>query len=71
MDVSKNVIRNSQFQGLGYSLALEKKSYVHHRMPENPQGVAMMKKGGLTFSSDFMDTIANDKPQGEIKYFII
>ena len=69
MDASKKVIRNSQFQGLGYSLAAETKSYVHHRMPENPQGLAMMKRGDLTFSSDFMDTIATDKPKGIISKF--
>jgi radial spoke head protein 9 len=63
LDASKSVIRNSQFQGLSYAAAAEKRSFVHLRAPENPQGIAMLKKGGVSFSSDFMDSIANDKPQ--------
>lgn len=56
------MIKNSQFQGLAYPVASERKSYVHLRSPETKQGQAMMKKGGVVFSSDFMDTIATDKP---------
>lgn len=63
LDVTKAVVRHSQFQGLSYGGALEHKAFVHVRPPESPLGREMMAKGGAAFSSDFLDSIASDRPR--------
>lgn len=62
VDATKKVIFNKFFGGLSFHTASELRAYYHLRYPENPQGVASMKKPGIV-KADFLDCITKDAPQ--------
>jgi len=62
VDATKRVIFNSYYVGLSYETAAEKRAYYHFRKPENPQGVAVLKKAGIIKSGEFLDSIVTDIP---------
>lgn len=63
MDAGKKVIVNGNNQGLGYETSLEARAYLHMRRPENPQGIALMRRPGIVKTDDFMDCIDRDMPK--------
>lgn len=65
VDATKKVIFNNYYTGLSYHTSAELRAYFHFRYPENPQGIAAMKKPGI-IKSDFLDGITKDNPTGKI-----
>lgn len=63
LDAGKKVIVNGNNQGLGYETSLEARAYLHMRRPENPQGIALMRRPGIVKTDDFMDCIDRDMPK--------
>jgi hypothetical protein len=63
VDATKKVIFNNYYSGLSYHTSAELRAYFHFRYPENPQGIAAMKKPGI-LKSDFLDCITKDTPTG-------
>lgn len=63
VDATKKVIFNNYYSGLSYHTSAELRAYFHFRYPENPQGIAAMKKPGI-IKSDFLDGITKDVPTG-------
>jgi hypothetical protein len=57
---------NNNYQGLSYQTSSELRAYMHLRRPENPQGVALMKRPGIVKTDDFLDCIDKDQPKGSI-----
>jgi hypothetical protein len=68
VDASKRVIMNPYFEGLSYNTAAELRAYLHFRVPESLQGLALLKKPGIIKSGDFLDCITKDLPDGELKH---
>jgi hypothetical protein len=64
VDATKKVIFNNYYTGLSYHTSAELRAYFHFRYPENPQGIAAMKKPGI-IKSDFLDCITKDIPTGK------
>lgn len=62
VDAKKKVIFNEYYPGLTYHTAAEQRAYFHFRTPENPQGIAAMKKPGI-IKNDFLDCITMDSPE--------
>lgn len=63
VDATKKVIFNNYYTGLSYHTSAELRAYYHFRYPENPQGIAAMKKPGI-IKADFLDCITKDVPTG-------
>lgn len=61
VDAKKRVIFNEYYPGLSFHTGLELRAFYHFRYPENPQGIATMKKPGI-IKSDFLDAITKDQP---------
>eukprot|EP00604_Paraphysomonas_vestita_P003033 CAMPEP_0174821326 /NCGR_PEP_ID=MMETSP1107-20130205/6726_1 /TAXON_ID=36770 /ORGANISM="Paraphysomonas vestita, Strain GFlagA" /LENGTH=167 /DNA_ID=CAMNT_0016038227 /DNA_START=376 /DNA_END=879 /DNA_ORIENTATION=- len=61
VDATKKVIFNNYYTGLSYHTSAELRAYYHFRYPENPQGIAAMKKPGI-IKADFLDCITKDVP---------
>mmetsp|Transcript_10594 Transcript_10594/g.16052 ORF Transcript_10594/g.16052 Transcript_10594/m.16052 type:complete len:277 (+) Transcript_10594:57-887(+) len=61
VDATKKVIFNNYYSGLSYHTSAELRAYYHFRFPENPQGIAAMKKPGI-IKADFLDCITKDVP---------
>ena len=70
LDTSKKVIANSNYTGLSFDTSNELRAYLHMRMPESLQGIALMKRPGILKTDDFLDCIDKDFPKGEIVVFI-
>jgi len=64
IDATKKVIQNAYFQGLSFHTSMEARAYMHFRLPQSQQGIALLKKPGIIKSGDFMDCIDKDMPQG-------
>jgi radial spoke head protein 9 len=64
VDATKKVIFNNYYSGLSYHTSAELRAYFHFRHPENPQGIAAMKKPGI-LKADFLDCITKDTPTGQ------
>ena len=64
VDTGKRVLVNSNYQGLSYQTSSELRAYLHLRRPENPQGIALMKRPGIVKTDDFLDCIDKDLPKG-------
>jgi hypothetical protein len=64
VDAAKKVIPSTNFNGLSYQTASEKRAYLHYRKPESLQGIALLRKPGLVTSGDFLDCIDKDAPAG-------
>jgi len=62
VDATKKIVFNEFFSGLSYHTASELRAFYHLRYPENPQGIASMKKPGIV-KADFLDAITKDTPQ--------
>lgn len=68
VDATKKVIFNNYFSGLSYHTSAELRAYYHFRFPENPQGIASLKKPGI-IKADFLDCITKDVPTGMLFSF--
>jgi radial spoke head protein 9 len=64
VDATKKVIFNNYYSGLSYHTSAELRAYYHFRFPENPQGIASLKKPGI-IKADFLDCITKDVPTGK------
>mmetsp|Transcript_2825 Transcript_2825/g.4355 ORF Transcript_2825/g.4355 Transcript_2825/m.4355 type:complete len:267 (-) Transcript_2825:63-863(-) len=63
VDTGKRVMVNNNYQGLSYQTSLQLRAYMHLRRPENPQGIALMKRPGIVKTDDFLDCIDKDQPK--------
>jgi len=63
LDAGKRIVANSNNQGLSYQTSLEARAYMHLRRPENPQGIALLKRPGIVKTDDFLDCIDRDLPK--------
>lgn len=66
LDTGKKVIPNSNYQGLSYETSTQLRAYLHLRLPESLQGIALMKRPGILKTDDFLDCIDKDLPKGEL-----
>jgi len=64
LDAAHRPILNRTYEGLSYSAAGNLKSYYHFRKAESTFAKSSMEKEGLVRAGDFLDPIANDKPDG-------
>lgn len=64
LDTGKKVIPNSNYQGLSYETSTQLRAYLHLRLPESLQGIALMKRPGILKTDDFLDCIDKDLPKG-------
>jgi hypothetical protein len=62
---------NGSSHGLSYQTSLEARAYMHLRRPENPQGIALLKRPGIVKTDDFLDCIDRDIPKGKVSVAVI
>ena len=65
LDTGKKVIPNTNFNGLSYETSTELRAYMHLRMPEGLQGIALMQRPGILKTDDFLDCLDKDQPKGK------
>jgi hypothetical protein len=66
LDTGKKVIPNANFTGLSFETSREARAYLHMRLPESLQGIALMKRPGILKTDDFLDCIDKDLPKGTV-----
>lgn len=54
------------FVGLNFASAENLKSYLHFRKPESTYAKVSLEKEGLARAGDFLDSIDDDKPKGNL-----
>lgn len=59
-----HVIPNAGFVGLPAAEAGNLDAYQHFRIPEHPSRVGALSAAGIVASDNFLDNLAEDKPQG-------
>lgn len=59
-----HVIPNAGFTGLPAAEAANLSAYQHFRVPEHPSRTGALSVAGIVPSDDFLDNLAEDKPQG-------
>lgn len=65
LDTGKKVIPNANYTGLSFDTSNELRAYLHMRLPESLQGIALMKRPGILKTDDFLDCIDKDFPKGK------
>jgi radial spoke head protein 9 len=64
LDARHRVVPCPGFKGLPAELAMDIKSYVHWRVPRQPDKKRSFDTKGLSQTTDFLDTIEGDEPSG-------
>jgi len=62
LDARHRVVQSPSFKGLTADQAMDLKSYVHWRAPQQPDKIKIRETKGLTQTTDFLDTIHADEP---------
>merc|ERR1711988_1769990 len=64
LDARHRVVPSPSFKGLPAESGMDVKSYVHWRVPTQPDKKRAFDTKGLTQTMDFLDTIEGDEPAG-------
>ncbi len=64
MDGKKTVSFNPRFEGLSFEEAGQKQGFYHFRKPTNDQSIALIHAPGPVLSTEILDNIDKDYPQG-------
>eukprot|EP01138_Halocafeteria_seosinensis_P016504 gb/GECG01016835.1/.p1 GENE.gb/GECG01016835.1/~~gb/GECG01016835.1/.p1 ORF type:complete len:301 (+),score=57.74 gb/GECG01016835.1/:1-903(+) len=59
-----HIVENTSFQGLTLSEAESLGNYYHFRYPENTKRKSILEKRGMVESTDFLDPLSEDTPNG-------
>lgn len=66
--VDGKVIENERFIGLKDNEAVQLKSYLHARLPQNKWNANLLTRPDYNYAFDFLDTIEEDVPAGKIHH---
>jgi len=61
---TQQVVANDFFKGLSVAQGLKLDSYLHLRTPVRLAGAAASERAGLSKSTQFLDSLADDRPHG-------
>ena len=64
VSATHHIVSNNSFGGLTLSEAESLNNYYHFRYPENMKRKTVLEKRGMVESTDFLDPLSEDSPNG-------